>query len=252
MELLAIVIAVWALLAEPLKDPKEGFSLSNVARAGYFFVGLIFLAGGIKLFNSYLDSTAQARADAEQQARIDDLRSTNNHLIKVMSLGDGYNARIVGVVTFDHQVSESHVEKTLRNLFLKHVSIELEAKNKLGTYRGRVDYGAHPEVFRYLNAERLDASTPLLLSPEALLLAEQSPAFFFDIRCGSLKILNDEKIQYARFGDDPPVQATLATSPGMWRDFRQLYSVSEVFVDRVTLEELGDVAVGRRVDGQPR
>ena len=86
MELLAIVIAVWALLAQPLKDPKEGFSLSNVARAGYFFVGLIFLAGGIKLFNSYLDSTAQARADAEQQARIDHLRSTNNHLIKVMSL----------------------------------------------------------------------------------------------------------------------------------------------------------------------
>jgi hypothetical protein len=68
-----------------------------------------------------------------------------------MSVAGGYSALLSGVVVFDQVPSRQRVEEALRNLFLKYAEVDIGAWNRLGEYSGRVDYGAHPEVRRYLN-----------------------------------------------------------------------------------------------------
>jgi len=72
-------------------------------------------------------------------------------------------------------------------------------------------------------------------------------SLYFDIRCSNLKILSADKIQYARFENDPPVESKVTTFPEMWQDFQNLYHVSQVFVDSIVIEELGGVIVGTTI-----
>lgn len=249
IEGIAVALALSALLLQPRRNPSEPPSWRNLSGAGRLVLLLILLAGTAKVAKQMSDSAARREAAVRQDATIEDLRATNQHLIKVMSVADGSDAHVLGVVTFDRELPGLRVEEALRNLFLKYVSIELKAQNRSGVYCGRSDYGAHPAVFRYLNVARLESSTPLLSSLPALSAAERARSFYFDIRCTNLKVLCDSKIQYANFDRDPPVAGQIEMLPEMWRDFRALYGVERVFVDRVTIEELGDVTINRSLDG---
>lgn len=255
IEGISVALALSALLLQPRRDPSKPPSWGNLSLAGRLVLLLILVAGAARVAKQRADAAGASAAAARQDATIADLRATNEqliatnqHLIKVMSVAGGYNAHVRGVVTFGRELPRLRVEEALRNLFLKYVSIELEARNKYGVYRGRIDYGAHPVVFRYVNAARLDSSTPLIASWPALNPAERMRSFYFDIRCANLKILSDSKIQYATLENDPPVAARIDMLPDMWRDFLSLYAVDRVFVDRVVIEELGDVAISRSLE----
>lgn len=249
IEGIAVALALSALILQPRRNPAEPPSWRNLSTAGRLVLLLVLLAGVAKVAKQVSDSTAARQAANRQESKIADLGTTNQLLVKVMSVSNGYNAHVLGVVVFDRDLQKPRVEEALRNLFLKYVSIELNAENRLGVYHGRIDYGAHPEVFRYLNFARLDASTPLLSSLPDLTAEERARSFFFDIRCANLKILNGDNIQYVRTDGDRPVAGDIDMMPMMWGDFRRLYGVDRIFVDRITTEELGDVTIHRSLSG---
>jgi hypothetical protein len=243
VELIALALAVSGLLLQPKKDPSAPPSWRNLSTAGRIILGLILVAGVIKLTKSKLDGEAQARARERQQAVIDSLQESNRHLIKVMSVSGGYNARLHGVVTFDGYPSESRIEEALRNLFLKFASVELSVASQGGRYQGRVDYGAHPEVYRYLNLRTVGSSSTLIPADLQRPGLSDGRSFYFEVRCPALKILNDEKIQYVRYASDPPMQARVVTLPEIWADFRRLYGIRDLAVYEIDIEELGKVRI---------
>jgi hypothetical protein len=243
IELIALILAVSALLVQPKKNPSAPPAWKNLNPAGRVLLALILVAGGIKLTKSKLDAEAQQRARERQQAVIDSLQETNRHLIKVMSVAGGYNARLHGVITFSSSPSESRIRDALKNLFLKYASVELAVAGRAGTYRGRVDYGAHPEVYRFLSASQVDPESGLIPNRIALPPPSQGRAFYFEVRCPALKILNDDKIQYVRYSSDLPMQARVVTFPEMWRDFRRLYGIESLEVHRIDIEELGSIRI---------
>ncbi len=243
VELFALVLAVSALLVQPKKNPAAPPSWPNLNAAGRLILLLIVAAGITKLVKHRLDAEGQQRSRAHQEAVIDSLQQSNRHLIKVMSVAGGYNARLHGVVRFAGTPSETKVRTALANLFLKFASVELSGVSKGETYRGRVDYGAHPEVARFLNLTRVNRDSELIPAHLAAMPASGSTAFYFEVRCPALKILNADQIQYVRYSSDPPMQARVVTMPEAWRDFRQLYGVDKLDVYRIDIEELGSVQI---------
>lgn len=149
IEGIPVSLALSALLLQPRRNSSEPPSWRNLTGAGRLVLLLILLEGAAKLAKYASDSPATREAAGRQEATVADPRTTNQLLIKVMSVADGYNAHVLGVVTFDRELPGPRVEEALRNLFLKYVSIELKAQNRLGVYRGRIDNGAQPAVFRY-------------------------------------------------------------------------------------------------------
>ena len=151
--------------------------------------------------------------------------------------------RLEGVITFKTPVSEARIRDALKNLFLKFAFVEIRASNRLGEYSGRVDYGAHPEVYRFLSLTRVDTASVLIPASARPPASEAARAYYFEVRCANLKILNEQRIQYAQFGGDPPVTATVSSTPYAWRDFHDLYGILSVTTYRLTLEELGEVTM---------
>jgi len=176
-------------------------------------------------------------------AKIDDLllaqnelNEINSHLIKVMSVADGYNAVVRGVIVFAYPVSEDEIQETLRVLFFKAIQMSLTAENKLGTYFGRLDYSADPEVKKFLR----------LSYPEGTDLGSRysqytSPTtYFYEIRFSKLKILNDQNIQFARMSPDDKID--FHVQHFSWaRDFERLYSVRTIVIGDLLIEELGEL-----------
>ncbi len=263
IELLSLALALGGLLLQTRHDPDAPLSWRNLSKGGRLILLLLVVVASVKIVKNQQDGAAQSKAAdasaskmAELQASADasaarmaklqasntDLLSTNQHLIKVMSVASGYSALLSGVVIFERATDGRRVEEALRNLFLKYAEIEITASNRLGTYQGRVDYGAHPEVRRYLNLQRVQ-DDPILLRLQGRVPEHQrSQAFFFEIRCANLKILNQEKIQYARF--DPNEQLRVSARVfDWWKDFRSLYGVRSLYVDKLTIEELGETPI---------
>jgi hypothetical protein len=243
IEGIAVALALSALLLQPRRNPAEPASWKNLSNAGRLVLFLVLLAGTAKIVKQVTDSVAARRSAIRQENTITDLRATNQLLVKVMSVADGYNAHVLGIAVFKKDLPGPRLEEALRNIFLKSLSIDLRASNSLGFYTGRIDYGAHPVLFKYLNVSRLESTTPLLSSLPSLSEQERSRSFFFDIRCANLKILNQDKIEYARTEGDPRVWGDVTIFPDSWSDFRTFYGLQEIFVDKVTLEELGDVEI---------
>jgi hypothetical protein len=255
VESIAFVLAVAGLLLQPKRDPSAPPSWSNLSRMGKLILVLILAAGSAKMIKMVRDGRAQAAQRAAQQTLIDrqnqelrDLKETNQHLIKVMSVAGGYNARVEGVVTFARPVSDGQIREALRNLFLKFALIEIEASNRLGEYRGRVDYGAHPELFRYLWLARVNSESMLIPNSARVTGPDLDRSYYFELRCANLKILNPQRIQYAQFDNDPPVRAKVLSNPYAWKDFHTLYGIKRLTTFRLTLEELGEVTLAQRVE----
>jgi len=249
IEILSLALALGGLLLQTRRDPGAPPSWRNLSRGGRLILILLVVVASVKIVKNQQDGIAQRKATearaaemAKLQASNTDLLSTNQHLIKVMSVASGYSALLSGVVIFERVPNERKVEETLRNLFLKYAEIEITASNRLGTYQGRVDYGTHPEVRRYLNIQHVQED-PILLRLQGRIPEHQWPlAFFFEIRCANLKILNQEKIQYARFDQNERLQASVRVFD-WWRDFRSLYGVRTLYIDKLTIEELGEVPI---------
>jgi hypothetical protein len=74
-----------------------------------------------------------------------------------MSVSDGYNALIRGVVSFTETVTDQKIRDALHNLFLKYAEVQLFAENIFGKYSGKIDYAASPEIRRFIRLS--DTST---------------------------------------------------------------------------------------------
>lgn len=250
IEGVAVSLAVAGLLLQPKKDSSRPPSWANLTGVGRIILGLILIAGFAKTVKAISDERSaaaqrvrQAEVIEQQKNDLADLRETNAHLIKVMSVAGGYNAQLHGVVTLRRASSEAQVRDAIENLFLKYAFVTLNASNKLGEYSGRVDYGTHPELRRYRAASALGSDTELTVHAADLSPSERSRSFYFEVRCGSLKILNHDRIQYVRFANDHPVSAKVESYPVAWRDFQQLYGVERIYLDRIVIEELGEVTL---------
>ncbi|RON34433.1 hypothetical protein BK661_10160 [Pseudomonas frederiksbergensis] len=249
IEVLTLALALGGLLLQTRHDPGAPPSWRNLSKGGRLILMLLVVATSFKIFKTQQDNNAQEIAAEKRAEEMDGLKvsnanllSTNQHLIKVMSVASGYSALLSGVVIFEGVPNGHGVEEALRNLFLKYAEIEITASNRLGTYQGRVDYGAHPEVRRYLNLQHIQ-SDPVLLRLQSRIPEQKRPsAFFFEIRCANLKILNQDKIQYARFDEDEPLRVS-ARVFDWWRDFRSLYGVHTLYIDKLMIEELGEVNI---------
>jgi hypothetical protein len=279
IELVALVVAISGLILQTRRDTASPASWHNLSRSGRFVLCLLVLLAGIKVYKSYQDSTKSAQdsvaaegreadlrrdlknlgdsnRDMEKAAKqrefelnqkLAELREANRDLIKVASVATGYSALIQGVAVFSRPVNSVTIDEAFRNLFLKYAHIEISATNRFGLHQGRVDYGAHPEVRRYLSLSgRLN--DPTLLKYQALVQeTERSRSFFFEIRCSNFRILNNDRIQYVRFSNDPPIRATVAVFP-QWDDFRRLYSLSKLYLDQVVIEELDTIPINRSME----
>ena len=239
-------IAFNGLVYQPKKDPDRPASWSNINTHGKLLIGGLLVLAVLTVGKRIIDQRNQSAREAADAGRIEELiasqqqlKEINRHLIKVMSVADGYNAVVRGVVSFESAVSESEIRNALQNLFLKYAHIEIHAENRLGTYSGRVDYGAHPEVRKFLRTSDLDQSSPLYSATGGAPLPNE---YYFEIRCEDLKILNDEKIQYARFDPAEPLYAR--ASAFEWsRDFNRIYKVETIRLHELEIEELGTVPV---------
>ena len=160
-----LLVALNGLLYQPKKDPDRRVSWNNLNLYGKILIGLLIsllIFGLLKTVVTEKQTREKVQQQTDQIARRDkeiqrllasqdELKRTNQHLIKVMSVADGYNASIRGVVSFNRSMSESQIRSALENLFLKFSEIQIKAENLLGRYEGKVDYATHPEVRRFRN-----------------------------------------------------------------------------------------------------
>jgi hypothetical protein len=244
IELLSLSLALTGLLLQTRRDPSVPTSWHNLSNGGRFVLVLLVLVASAKIVKSQNDSRAQHEASVKLQISNNDLIETNKHLIKVMSVAGGYSALISGIVVFDGIPAKQKVEEALRNLFLKYAEVEVTASNRLGTYEGRVDYGAHPEVRRYLNLTHVQDDSILVRLRNRIPIDQWPRAFFYEIRCANFKILNAEKIQYARFDQNERMQAAAGVFE-WWPDFRSLYGARSLYIDKLKIEELEEIPIGR-------
>ena len=152
-----------------------------LSKKGYIGIILLLISSVITLsrdiFKDYKEDQGKRRTaeeiaqkdaqNKEESARKDmqikslleaqnELKQINRHLVKVMSVANGYNALIRGVVSFRSTRDANNIEDAIRNLIIKYVSIKIEAQNNLGMHLGEVDYGTHPVIERYLNLAQID------------------------------------------------------------------------------------------------
>ncbi len=249
----ALFLALAAILMQPKRDPNAPASFRNLSTAGQLLLTVIVVVGALKIGKAIRDADLQQRereAHAREVKQLDDnltdLRETNRHLIKVMSVADGYNALVSGTVTFTRPVSENEIRHTLENLFLKYALVTLHARNKLGAYEGRIDYGVHPMLSKYRRLSEVGSSTDMIKLRGTVPSWALNDSYYFELRCAGLKILNDEKIQYARFGRSDTLDADVKIFE-QWGDFRHLYAVDRMFLDHITIEELGDIGINKQL-----
>jgi hypothetical protein len=265
----SIVAASYGLYATltDFHEVKDGQKV--LSKKGYIGVTLLLLSSVIALssdiFKDYKEDQDKHRT-AEEMAKKDaqnkeeskrkdaqihsliesqnELKQINRHLVKVMSVANGYNALIRGAVSFRSTRDVSNIEDAIKNLLIKYVSIKIEAHNKLGVYLGEVDYGTHPVVKRYLNLAYID--NDMFLSKYRNMINTPRPQYFFEVRCGNLKILNEDKIQYARLDHTDSLKISVKPFPHS-RDFGRLYNVETVVIDEVQIEELGTFPVNENL-----
>jgi hypothetical protein len=262
--ILALLIAMNGLLYQPKKDASAPATWSNINTVGKLLFLLIILINVLNIVKSIYDSYTReieiTKRNSEitqlmdsQQALIgkqEELKDINGHLIKVMSVADGYNAIIRGVVTFRRRVSDSQIRDALNNLFLKYAEVKISAVNRLGRYEGKIDYASHPEVRKFLNlsdGQAHDQGRSIFNKYRDILSrhSHDTPidiGYYFELRCTHIKILNGDKIQYARFQPNEILEVTAERF--LWSsDFGRLYNVSSVFIDEIEIQELGTVTI---------
>jgi len=232
------------LLLQPRRSPDDPPSWRNLSRAGRLVLVLLVVVTVAKIVKSQGEAISQRQASEASAKKLTELQATNQRLIKVMSVSGGYSALLSGVVVFEQPPDQQRVEEALRNLFLKYAEVDIEASNQFGTYQGRVDYGAHPEVRRYLSFERIHDDPDLVRYRDQVPRQRWPQAFFYEIRCANLKILNDDKIEYVRFDPQEEIRVQ-ARVFDWWRDFRSLYGVQSLYIDSLTIEELGKIPIDR-------
>lgn len=234
-----MIIALNGLLFQTKKKPEGPVHWRNVNLFGrILFASIIFLTG-LNIIGSYTNEKKHTNEVNQFLTSQNELKEINRHLIKVMSVADGYNAIIRGVVVFRKDVNEIQIRSALENLFLKYAEIDLYAKNKLGEYQGRIDYATHPEVRKFLRLSEVEPDSYFY----RYRLDSFGSSYFFEIRCSGIKILNEEKIQYARFSPDEHLHVQAKTFE--WsRDFGRLYLVEMVMIDEIEIEELENVRLG--------
>jgi hypothetical protein len=249
LETAALFLALAAVLMQPKRNPDEPASWRNLSAVGRILLAVIVIVGIVKIGKSIRDATAQrmerdahAKEVAQLNSNITDLRETNTHLIKVMSVADGYNALVSGTVTFQRAVGEPEIKHALENMFLKYAHVNLEAKNKLGVYHGRIDYGVHPLLWKYRRLSEIQSAPELVRLRESVPPGAIDRSYYFELRCSGLKIFSDAKIQYAHFGPSDRLDAHLEVF-SWWHDFQALYAIEHVFIDKITIEELGDIPI---------
>ena len=196
---------------------------------------------------SLLIITKNTIDEKNRNKEIADQKEINRHLIKVMSVADGYNVIIRGVAVFNRQRNDQQIRDALKNIFLKYAEINIQAENKLGLYQGKIDYATHPEVRKFLNLQESENESFYYKYQEHLIESRyrynRPPTFepfpyFFEIRCSGLKILNKDNIQYARFDKNEYIDIKAQTFE--WsRDFSRIYHIGIVMIDEVEIEELG-------------
>jgi len=252
IEILSLILALGGILLQTRRDPSLPPSWRNLSNGGRLILLLIVVAATIKIIKGQIDNRTQHETSIANDAKLaqmqmtnTELLKTNQHLIRVMSVASGYSALLSGVVIFDGPASPHQVEEALRNLFLKYAAVEITAINSLGTYEGRVDHGAHPEVRRFLNLQRIQEDSTLLRLRNIVTEQQQPNAFFFEIRCANLKILNQDKIQYAHFDNKDQIHVS-AKVFDWWYDFRSLYGVKSLYIDKLAIEELGEIQIGQQ------
>jgi len=228
-------VALNGLLYQPKKDPNGPPNWKNISSTGKILFGIMLLLAALSITQTIYSSLTQKN-------EISELVEINNQLIKVMSVADGYNALVTGIVVFDRPMTEVQIRAALQNLFLKYVEIDLSAANKLGSYKGRIDYGAHPEVRKFL---RVSEESDSELSNRYMQFLSPT-SYFFEVRCSRLKILSPQKIQYARMSADEQIRAEVIPAP-MYRDFRRLYNIRDIFIGDLVIEELDKLRLDKRV-----
>lgn len=241
----SMFVALNGLLYQPKKDSTKPVSWQNINLVGKILFGLVILLAILATTKSIYDEGNYEKEIKSRNDRITgliesqrELKEINNHLIKVMSVADGYNAIIRGVITFKQSVDDTQIRNALKNLFLKYAEVDLKAENKLGEYRGRIDYAAHPEVRKFLHLSNLE--------PDSYFSRYQNysnhRSYYFEIRCSRIKILNPDNIQYARFSPDEDLHVRVNTFE--WsRDFGRLYYVEKIMIDEIEIEELEKITL---------
>jgi hypothetical protein len=237
--LITLVLALNGLLFQPKKDPNGAVKWSNLNRTGKVLLIFILSLGILNIAKGIID-------DRNNKKYQDDLRQTNQYIIKVMSVADGYNALIRGVVTFTQPVSEDEFRKAADNLFLKYVTGKLYAQNKLGRYEGRMDYGTHPALWKFRNLSQISDDTILSRYRNVFAETPENQRFFYEIKFSKLKMLSPDRIQYARLDDTDEVRVTVEENQ-FFRDFGEVYHVNAIFIDELEIEELGKYEIKKRL-----
>jgi hypothetical protein len=228
MIIASTLVALNGLIYQPRKNPNSPPSWSNINRTGKTLFCIILLLAAMSIIQTIYNNLNKQKEIYDLVQSQKELKETNNQLIRVVSVADGYNALIDGVVEFNKPMSENKVREALQNLFLKYVEIEIGAQNKLGLYTGRVDYGAHPEVRKFLR------------------MNSNGMSYSFEIRCSKLKILNAQKMQYARMSQSERIYAKVKVFE-WYSDYQRLYGVRRIEIRNLTIEELDRLPINQTI-----
>jgi hypothetical protein len=228
MIIVSTFVALNGLLYQPRKNPNSPPSWSNISRMGKTLFCIILFLSAMSIVQTIYNNVNKQKEINDLMQSQKELKEINNQLIRVMSVADGYNALLDGVVEFRQPMNDNRIREALQNLFLKYVEIEISAQNKLGVYTGRIDYGAHPEVRKFLK------------------MNSDGISYSFEIRCSKLKILNSQKIQYARMGQDERISAKVKVFE-WYRDYQRLYGIRSIEIHNLTIEELDKLPINQTI-----
>ena len=141
---------------------------------------------------------------------------------------------IEGIVSFDRAMAEDQVRSVLSDLYLKYIQVHFSAENKLGKFRGDIFPGSNHEVVLFVYGDDIREDDDYFRFQQFC----TQWAYYYKIKCDSLKIVNKDNQPYYFTGISDFLEAHITKYEGADELARQNHIV-KIMVDLFRFDKLG-------------
>ena len=247
--LISTLIGLNGVLFQPKKNPDEKVSWKNINSWGKALLASLIVLGMLSIIqtiqtdkkNKIKEETLETEK-IEQRIRFENEKAEqkdfSNYLIKVASICEGYTVIIRGTVDFYHSPMDTELKNTLKNMWFKYLDCKILAENKFGNYEGNLFASYPPLIQRYLNLRVEKPQSEFINRFES---SDYMNPFFFELNFSNVKIVNEEKIMFAKHGQskiDIRVNKTAFAN-----DFNRLYGVRQITISDIILNDYEPIEI---------
>jgi hypothetical protein len=172
-------------------------------------------------------------------SEVKNLSAVNGHLMKVISVANGYDVILRGAIMMRKPYTESNLRHALANI-LKGIEVFFKARNMLGEYDGGLHSEARILKYILLPIKGFEEYGRYISNTSGV-------SYYFEVEFDKVKILNKEKIQYAKFDTSDKFSVDVRTSY-TGDIYVSLYHVDTLIISKVEIVELEEEELWKDID----